>query len=169
MVLVEDCSICKENPWALLFAYVTGLINQELVLKKRIPGGRESHPAGPFANWYEAIRSRKGHAGRNRQAPGKALSHVGCVAKPETILAWYRKLIAQNFDGSEHRRYPGRPPIETTWEALIVQMARENSVELRSNCGHAGQSRLHCLGSDCGERLEAAWYRAGAETQPKHD
>lgn len=24
----------------------------------------------------------------------------------ETILAWYRKLIAQKFDGSKHRNYP---------------------------------------------------------------
>jgi putative transposase len=52
---------------------------------------------------------------------------VACVAKPDTILAWYRKLIAQKFDGSKHRREPGRPPIEPKLEALIVQMARENS------------------------------------------
>ena len=48
------------------------------------------------------------------------------MAKP-TILAWYRELIAQKFDGSKHRRDPGRPPIEPKLEALIVQMARENS------------------------------------------
>jgi hypothetical protein len=57
----------------------------------------------------------------------KALSQVACVAKPDTILAWYRKFIAQKFDGSKHRSYPGRPPIEPKLEALIVQMARENS------------------------------------------
>ena len=49
------------------------------------------------------------------------------MAKPDTILAWYRKLIAQKFDGSKQRRGPGRPPIEPKLEALIVQMARENS------------------------------------------
>jgi putative transposase len=27
----------------------------------------------------------------------KALDEVACVAKPDTILAWYRKLIAQKF------------------------------------------------------------------------
>ena len=48
-------------------------------------------------------------------------------AKPDSILAWYRKLIAQKFDGSKHRRYPGRPRIEPKLEALIVQMAKENS------------------------------------------
>ncbi|HEY6344926.1 MAG TPA: hypothetical protein VIY49_25805, partial [Bryobacteraceae bacterium] len=31
------------------------------------------------------------------------------------------------FDGSKHRRYPGRPSIEPKLEELIVRMARENS------------------------------------------
>jgi hypothetical protein len=30
----------------------------------------------------------------------KALREIARVAKPDTILAWYRKLIAQKFDGS---------------------------------------------------------------------
>jgi hypothetical protein len=34
---------------------------------------------------------------------------VARVAKPDTILAWYRKLIAHKFDGSKYRRYPGQP------------------------------------------------------------
>ena len=57
----------------------------------------------------------------------KALAQVACVAKPNTILGWYRKLVAQKFDGSKHRRYPGRPAIEPKLEELIVTMARENS------------------------------------------
>ena len=31
----------------------------------------------------------------------KALKDVPCVAKPDTILAWYRRLIAKKFDGSK--------------------------------------------------------------------
>src|SRR5437899_3232472 len=30
----------------------------------------------------------------------KALAHVACVARPNTILAWYRRLVAKKFDGS---------------------------------------------------------------------
>jgi putative transposase len=52
---------------------------------------------------------------------------VACVAKPDTILAWYRRLVAQEFDGSKHRQYPGRPPIDADVEALVVRMAQENS------------------------------------------
>jgi putative transposase len=57
----------------------------------------------------------------------QALEHVALVAKPETILGRYRKLIAQNFDGSEHRAYPGRPTVGREITELIVRMARENS------------------------------------------
>lgn len=57
----------------------------------------------------------------------QALAQVACVAKPDTILAWYRRLIAQKFDGSKNRSYPGRPRIDREIEALVVQMARENS------------------------------------------
>src|SRR5439155_26313910 len=57
----------------------------------------------------------------------QALEHVALVAKPETILGWYRKLIAQKFDGSKHRHYPGRPAVGREITELIVRMARENS------------------------------------------
>jgi hypothetical protein len=57
----------------------------------------------------------------------EALAEVAVVAKPETILAWYRRLIAQKFDGSKHRCYPGRPPVGEDVVQLIVRMARENA------------------------------------------
>jgi putative transposase len=57
----------------------------------------------------------------------KALARVARVAKPETILAWYRKLIARKFDGSKHRGDPGRPRMAREIEALIVRFVRENS------------------------------------------
>ena len=41
----------------------------------------------------------------------KALKDIAQGAKPDTILAWYRRLIAQKFDGSRHRGYPGRPRV----------------------------------------------------------
>jgi putative transposase len=51
---------------------------------------------------------------------------VACVAKPETIHAWYRRLIARKFDGSKHHPYPGRPRVGHELEALILRMAQEN-------------------------------------------
>jgi hypothetical protein len=31
---------------------------------------------------------------------------------PDTILGWYRKLIANKFDGSRFRRSAGRPKVD---------------------------------------------------------
>jgi len=48
------------------------------------------------------------------------------IAKPDTILSWYRRLIARKFDGSENRAYPGRPAVSPEIERLVIQMATEN-------------------------------------------
>ena len=45
---------------------------------------------------------------------------------PDTLLGWYRKLIANKFDGSRFRRSPGRPRVDEETEGLVVQMAKEN-------------------------------------------
>src|SRR5215472_3358384 len=118
----------KESRWVRLLRYVTGMINQELLLKNEYLASenrilRAHLPArlrlsDPESSTLAEIGKRLGR---------KALAEVACVAKPDTILAWYRKLIAKKFDGSKHRRYPGTPKIEAKLEALIVQMARENS------------------------------------------
>ena len=56
----------------------------------------------------------------------KALEDVANAARPDTILGWYRKLVARKFDGSKARRRPGRPRIDVAIEQLIVRMAKEN-------------------------------------------
>jgi transposase InsO family protein len=50
---------------------------------------------------------------------------VVTIVTPETLLAWHRKLIAQKYDGTEHRS-PGRPRTAGEIEALVVRMAEEN-------------------------------------------
>ena len=57
----------------------------------------------------------------------KGLLQVARIAKPDTILAWYRKLVAEKFDGSKQRRSPGRPRTSPEIEDLVVRLARENS------------------------------------------
>jgi hypothetical protein len=68
---------------------------------------------------------------------------VANTAKPDTILGWYRRLIARKFDGSKARRYPGRPRIAPELEDLVVRMAKENTdwgydriVGALANLGH---------------------------------
>ena len=73
----------------------------------------------------------------------KALEKVAGIAKPVTILGWYRKLIANKFDGAKKRRSPGRPRIRPETEHLVLRLARENSgwgydriVGALANLGH---------------------------------
>jgi hypothetical protein len=56
----------------------------------------------------------------------KVLGEVATVARPDTILAWYRKVVARKFDGSKARRIRGRPRVDRALEQLIVGMAKEN-------------------------------------------
>ena len=109
----------KDNRWVRLLAYVTGLVNQELLLQTEylVAENRilRAH-LPPRLRLSDTERSTLAEIGK--RLGRQVLSKVACVAKPDTILAWYRKLIAQKFDGS--KRYPGRPRIEPKLEALIV-------------------------------------------------
>jgi putative transposase len=54
------------------------------------------------------------------------LQEITTIVKPNTILGWHRKLVAQKFDGSAQRKAPGRPKVDPELEALIVRMTQEN-------------------------------------------
>src|SRR6516165_2836027 len=120
--------LMPDNKWARLLAYVTGLVNQKLLLQNEYLAAenrilRAHLPArvrlsDPERSTLAEIGKRLGRS---------ALQQVACIAKPDTILAWYRRLIARKFDGSKHRAYPGRPRVDAAIEALVVRMARENS------------------------------------------
>ena len=68
---------------------------------------------------------------RRRQAiKGKALTpeeREACcqIARPGTILAWFRQLVAQKYDGSKQRRKPGRPRKADEIRALVIRLATE--------------------------------------------
>jgi hypothetical protein len=107
----------KENKWIRLLAYVTGRVNQELLLQNKYLAAenrilRAHLPArlrlsDPERSMLAEIGKRLGR---------KALAQVASVARPDTILAWYRKLIAHKFDGSKYRRYPCSPESNRNWK-----------------------------------------------------
>ena len=55
----------------------------------------------------------------------RVLTDLDTLVTPDTLLAWHRRLIAQKYDGSTHRR-PGRPRVMDAIRQLIVQMATAN-------------------------------------------
>jgi len=113
--------------WARLLSFVTGLVNQELLLRNEYLAAENR-----ILRAHLPARLRLSDAERSTLAEvakrlgRKALQDVARVAKPDTLLAWYRRLVAQKFDGSCRRAYPGRPRISPEVEALVVRLAREN-------------------------------------------
>ena len=113
--------------WPRILAYITGTVDQELLL-------RNEYLVAENRILKEQVNGRLLLSDAER----KTLAEIGCrlgrktledvanAAKPDTILGWYRKLVAQKFDGSKARRKVGRPQVDDDIEQLIVRMAREN-------------------------------------------
>ena len=113
--------------WPRILAYITGTVDQELlvrneylvaenrILKNQIKG--RLLLSDPEKKTLAEIGHRLGR---------KALEDVANAARPDTILGWFRKLVAQKFDGSKARRKAGRPQLSPEVEQLIVRMAKEN-------------------------------------------
>jgi putative transposase len=60
------------------------------------------------------------------QALGReALAGIARIVTPDTLLRWYRRLVARKYDGSR-RRGPGRPATAATLARLVVRMSLEN-------------------------------------------
>ena len=56
----------------------------------------------------------------------KALAELCSIATPDTILGWYRRLIARKYDGSA-KNPRGRPRKAQDVRELILRMAKDNS------------------------------------------
>ncbi|MBN2194682.1 MAG: helix-turn-helix domain-containing protein, partial [Polyangiaceae bacterium] len=48
------------------------------------------------------------------------------IVRPDTILAWFRQLVARRYDSSRLRRNPGRPRKSDDIRVLVIRLAREN-------------------------------------------
>jgi putative transposase len=113
--------------WARILAYITGTVDQELLLRNEYLVAENRILKAQLQGRLrlsDAERARLGEIGY--RLGRKALEEVATAALPDTILAWYRRLVAAKFDGSQARRGPGRPRIDQDVEGLIVRMAREN-------------------------------------------
>jgi hypothetical protein len=81
--------------WARILAYVTGTVDQELLAWNEYLAAEnriiKAQLKGRLKLW-DAERSALGEIGH--RVGRKALAEVASVARPDTIPAWYRKLIA---------------------------------------------------------------------------
>src|SRR5258708_25489664 len=113
--------------WARLLADVGGTVDQDLLLRNEYLAAENRMRRGQIQDRLVLSEGEKATLAEIAPRLGrKALEDVAATAKPETILGWYRKLLANKFDGSKFRRSVGRPKVDQETERLVVQMAREN-------------------------------------------
>jgi putative transposase len=113
--------------WKTLLAYITGSVDQELLLRNEylvMENRILRHQVTGHVRLSDG--ERKALAEIGKKLGKRALEEVASLVKPDTILAWYRQLIAHKFDGSPQRKALGRPKIDQELEALVVRMAQEN-------------------------------------------
>ena len=79
---------------------------------------------------------RRRLAAKGKALVRKVLGEVCTLVTPETVLRWYRALIARKYDGSA-KRGPGRPRVDASMPNLVVRMAKENG-------GTAGRAGGRC-------------------------
>jgi transposase InsO family protein len=113
------------------------------VLIAMVAGWLQRHQQQTIAYLLEENRVLKAHLGsrrlrftdteRRRLAAlahplgRKRLKELATLVTPETLLCWYRRLIAQKFDGSQQQRPLGRPRVAEEVEQLVIRMAEENA------------------------------------------
>ncbi len=113
--------------WKQLLTSITRSVDEELrlrnaylvaenrVLRKQIQGRVQL-----------TASERKALAEMGQKLGKKALEEMATVAKPDTILAWYRTCADQPCDNAQSQTSVGRPRIKKELEDLVVRMAREN-------------------------------------------
>jgi putative transposase len=113
--------------WARMLAYITGTVDQELLLRNEYLAAENRILKAQIKGRLLLSEADKATLAEIAHRLGrKALEEVAAAAMPDTIRGWYRKLIANKFDGSRFRRSAGRPRVEDETERLVVRMAKEN-------------------------------------------
>ena len=113
--------------WKRLLAYITGSVDEELLLRNEyLAAENRIFKSQNKGRLKLTDAERKTLAEIGKKLGRKALEEVATVVKPDTILAWHRRLIAKKFDGSKKRRSPGRPPIDKEIEEQILSCAKSN-------------------------------------------
>ncbi len=113
--------------WKKLLAYISGSVDDELLLRNEFLVTENRVLRAQIKGRLKLTDAeRKSLAEIGKRLGKKALEEVASIVKPDTILAWHRRLVAKKFDGSKKRKYPGRPTIDEEIEGLVVRLATDN-------------------------------------------
>jgi putative transposase len=95
---------------------ITYLKEENRVLTSKLPGGR----------LRLTDTERRQLAKLAHPLSRKQLKDIATIAIPDTLMRWYKQLIACKFDGSKQRHGPGRPRVDEEIAQLVVRMAEDN-------------------------------------------
>jgi putative transposase len=113
--------------WKILLACVTGSVDEELLLRNEYLATENQILRKQIEGRVILTDTERQSLAEIGKKLGKqALEDIATIVKPDTILAWHRKLVAQKFDGSRQRKSPGRPRVAKDLEDWVVKMATEN-------------------------------------------
>ncbi len=113
--------------WKHLLAYITGTVDQELLLRNEYLVTENRMLRNQIKGRIRLSDGERKTLSEVGKKLGKhALAEVASIVKPDTMLGWHRQLVAQKFDGSQQRKSPGRPTIDKEVEGLVVRLAQEN-------------------------------------------
>ncbi len=117
----------KTLPFQFLVMMLAGWVsrNQQDVIDYLLEENRilRTHHGNKRLRFTDSQRRRL--AQKAKKLSRKALRNLEPVVTPNTLLRWYRTLIAKKYDGSKARR-AGRPKTPVDIEGLILRMARDN-------------------------------------------
>jgi hypothetical protein len=115
------------RPLAFLLLLVSGWVNrqQQAVIDYLLEENRILRAAHAPRRLRLTDDQRRRLAVKGQVLGRRRLADVAGIVTPDTILRWYRTLVATKYDGSNRRR-PGRPCTKPDIAALVVRMADEN-------------------------------------------
>jgi transposase InsO family protein len=99
--------------WKILLACITGSVEEELLLRNEYLVTENRILRQQIEGRVLLTDAqRRTLAEIAKKLSKQALEEVATIVKPETILAWHRKLVDQKFDGSKQRKSLGRPRVD---------------------------------------------------------
>ena len=88
--------------WPSLLAYITGRVDQELLLRNEYLAAENRILRAKIKGRLQLSDGEKCTLAEIAHRLGRqALAEVAVAAKPDTILGWFRKLVARKFDGGD--------------------------------------------------------------------
>ncbi|MGE5297282.1 MAG: helix-turn-helix domain-containing protein, partial [Solirubrobacterales bacterium] len=119
----------KQNLWPTLVTCLAYCVDRELWkaidhLKEQVRVLKEQQEKDKRILLNDQQRIRL--AAKAIRLTRELLEATTVLFTPETVLGWYRKLIAQKYDGSENCKNPGRPRMSQEIIDLVIRFKQEN-------------------------------------------